>query len=120
MIEPSDTERATWPDATCDYVRNLEEKVEHLQDNVRVAKGHAMLLKGEIKRLHEDRSVSIVTHLTDVSLLTHKNGRLREALSDMVSLFSADNSLTERGAQLPVGHALQAARAALQAEEGEG
>jgi hypothetical protein len=45
--------------------------------------------------------------------------RLREALTDMVSLFSADDWLTNK-APLPVGHALKAARAALQPKEGEG
>lgn len=45
--------------------------------------------------------------------------RLREALTDMVALFSADDLLTERGALIPVGHALKAARAALQAGEGD-
>ena len=44
--------------------------------------------------------------------------RLREALTDMVSLFSADDWLTNKS-PLPVGHALKAARAALQPKEGE-
>jgi hypothetical protein len=77
----------------------------------RVLTGDAALRREERLQQREDR---LSTKNAD---LKAEIERLDEALTDMVSLFSADDMLTYKS-PLPVGHALKAARAALQPKEG--
>ena len=43
MIEPSDVERSEWPEATVDYVYELEAKVERLRELlIRIVRPHSV------------------------------------------------------------------------------
>jgi len=68
-------------------------------------------------KISSDLQSQLIASEEDKIKLSAEVERLRAALTDMVSLFSADDWLTNK-APLPVTHALKAARAALQPEEG--
>lgn len=104
MIEPSNAERATWPDATCDYVHALEARIGELYEAFGI-------MSSRIDRLHKASEMGL--HAIILSNKPMTSLVRNEAIAELQAALLPREGLVE---QLK---AARAARAALQAGESE-